>query len=218
MVLGQSRPQGGAQAWVRPTRVVSSTESPERGYPTSPSAGPRGNGPPTGTPQRPFRRSVCLISALQPQDARRGPRRRAWLELRTSREVCLPGRGTVYSRSPLRRMARIFGEAIGTHMAPLLPSATLPSSCKKLRAALRLRRVVRCPQRVSIANSWFRLSGPGASRSANRMYSMVARVGFAPGRANCRGGARVAIARRCGDPALEAVISRVASVFCTTGS
>src|SRR5581483_5500155 len=87
-------------------------------------------------------------------------------------------------RSPLRIASRIGAEAAGTQMRPLLPSAMLPSCARKPRAALRLCLVVECPHSASRSRSALRLTGPPAERSALRMYSSVARVGLAPGRAN----------------------------------
>jgi hypothetical protein len=79
-------------------------------------------------------------------------------------------------------------------MTPLLPNTTVPSASRKARAALRLWRVVECPHPAKVANSWLRLTGLGPFRSAERMYSIVSRVGLAPELANWGDGDRLACA------------------------
>ena len=84
--------------------------------------------------------------------------------------------------------------ASGTQMSPLLPPATIPSSAKKAIAALRLWRVVECPQAESVRSTRFRLTGPSAERSAARTYSIVSSVGLAPRFANLGVGDRGTVA------------------------
>jgi len=93
-----------------------------------------------------------------------------------------------YSRGPLRIASRSSCEASGTQMSPLLPSAIIPWSPKKAIAAFRLCRVVEWPHRARVSRSRLRLMGPSAFRRPARTYSMVAKVGFAPGFANLGSG------------------------------
>lgn len=86
-----------------------------------------------------------------------------------------------YRRSPFRIASRSCGEASGTQTSPLLPSATIPSSPRKASAAFRLGRVVEWPQRARVARTRLRLIGPSDCCKTPRTYSIVSRVGFAPG-------------------------------------
>jgi hypothetical protein len=82
------------------------------------------------------------------------------------------------------------GEASGTQIKPLLPSAIVPSAARKSRTALRLCRAIEWDHAASERRMSFRLSGSSAFRRIARMYSIDSRVGFAPGRANSNLGAR----------------------------
>src|SRR5881628_665812 len=81
-------------------------------------------------------------------------------------------------------ISRSCGDASGTQIRPLLPSATFPMAPRNDRAALRLCRVVECPHFARIARSRLRLTGPSADSRAFCRYSIDSRVGFAPGFAN----------------------------------
>ncbi len=92
----------------------------------------------------------------------------------------IANRTSHYSRGPLRMASRSCGEASGTQISPLLPSATIPWWPRKASAALRLGRVVEWPHLARVARIRLRLIAPSEPRSAPRTYSMVSRVGFAP--------------------------------------
>src|SRR5256885_4131672 len=104
------------------------------------------------------------------------------------REDDIPGTKPHYRRDPLRIASARGGEASGTQTSPLLPSATIPWSPRKASAALRLGRVVEWPQRARVARIRFRLMGPSDFWSALNTYSIVSKVGFAPGFAYRRRG------------------------------
>src|SRR3972149_2878178 len=86
-----------------------------------------------------------------------------------------------YRLRPSRMILRSWGDASGTQMMPLFPSATLPIRSRKVKAALRLWRFIECPHLAMVDKSQFRLTGPSADCRAFVTYSMVSSLGFAPG-------------------------------------
>src|SRR3989475_2369671 len=123
-----------------------------------------------------------------PNPAHNGGRARVRTRLELLERLCCRGRQddvlgpqAHYSLGSLRIASRSSGEASGTQIRPLLPSAIMPWSPRKFTAAFKLCLVVEWPQCPRVTRSRLRLTGPLAFCSAARTYSIVARVGFAPG-------------------------------------
>src|SRR3989475_9517928 len=104
------------------------------------------------------------------------------------REDDIPGTKPHYRRDPLRIASARGGEASGTQTSPLLPSATIPSSPRNASAAVRLGRVGEWPQRARGGRIPFPLMGSSDFWSGLHTYSIVSKVGFAPGFAYRRRG------------------------------
>src|SRR3989442_3422375 len=146
-------------------------------------------------PRNPVLLDDLAVKAIRKEDrfegtnpARNG--RRVWVRPRFEifeglggggRQDDVRGPQAHYSRGPLRIASRSSCGASGTQINPLLPSAIVPWSPRKLTAAFRLCSVVEWPQCPRVARSPLRLTGPLAFCSAARTYSIVSRVGFAPG-------------------------------------